>query len=63
MFNAKVTISGRVESVTVNAAQVVYFYRDADSGHVHLRLIDGSDVVSDLRIAKITELVAGAAAK
>lgn len=57
ILKAKIIIDGAVQSVSVKGEHVVYFFRDEDSALVRLRLIDGSEAVTDLRLARVTEIV------
>jgi hypothetical protein len=59
MISAKTVVSGNMQSVSVHPRHIVYFYRDDNTGLVRLRLTDGSDAITDLRILRVSELVAG----
>ncbi len=56
-ITAKVIVEGQLQVVSVMAQSVVYFFRDDNSGLVRLRLADGSDAVTDLRIARVIEIL------
>lgn len=59
MISAKTIVSGILQSVSVHPRHIAYFFRDDNSGLVRLRLTDGSDAITDLRISRVSELVAG----
>ena len=59
MLTAKVIVDGELRTVSVKPSHVVFFFRDDDSGLIRLRLIDGSDALTDLRLARVTEIVGG----
>ena len=58
-ITAKVIVEGQLQSVTVVPSSVVYYFRDNTTGLVRLRLADGSDAVTDLRIARVAEVLDG----
>jgi len=57
IIKAKIIIDGAVQSVSIKGEHVVYFFRDEDSALVRLRLVDGSEAVTDLRLSRVTEIV------
>lgn len=58
-ITAKTIVDGHMQSVNVHPRHVIFYFRDSGSGLVRLRLIDGSDAVTDLRVARVAELVDG----
>lgn len=57
IITAKVIVEGQLQSVTVLPQNVVYYFRDNTTGLVRMRLADGSDAITDLRIARVAEIV------
>jgi len=57
LIKSTIMIDGELRIVNVNPKHIVYYFRDPSSSLVRMRLVDGGDAVTDLRLSRVDELV------